>query len=324
MYNRGVRRRSVAILILALIVAGAAVAAWTWWRSTAARDVRLLPDADGYFYIDLATLRRAGAIDQLPPVSEDPEYRDFIQATGFRFERDVNSAAFAIHGQPGFDAAALESLRFSEVFSGNIDRERATAYLRKIAQQAASYRGCEIFYVPYQGRTVRVTFLDDHHVAVSNAESDAPLHSVIEKFAQTGPTSSPRLVAEFYPEVPAGSLVWLIARLNSAGEPARGAVLSSALQRTLGGSTAIASLRFLTALDVRIEAIAPTQEKASEIAQDAGTFLQLYTVAQQQAGAGGSDPDVKAALRSLEVQQDGRRVVLTASIPPRVIRKLAR
>jgi hypothetical protein len=318
-----VRRRWIAVLILLVIVAGAALAAWTWWRSTAPRQARLLPDADGYFYVDLETLRRAGAIDELPPVSEDPEYRDFIQATGFRFERDVNSAAFAIHGQLDFDAAALETLRFSEVLNGAIDRQRATAFLRKIAQQTATYRDREVFYIPHQGRTVRATFLDDHNVAISNTDTDAALHAIIEKFADRGPVAPSSMLREFYSEVPVGSLAWLVTKVSAAPSLRRGPLLSSELRRILGGSTMIASLRFITALDLRLEAVAPSQDKASEISQNAGTFLQLYGLAQQQTGAGGSDPDIKAALKSLQVEQQGQRVLLTASIPPRVLKKLA-
>ena len=125
-------------------------AAWLWWRSTAPRVARLLPEADGYFYVDLATLRHAGAVDQLPPVSEDPGYRDFIEATGFRFERDIDSAAFAIHG---------------------------------------------------------------HTVAVSNADSDAPLHTILDKFSGRSLARSAPMLREFYGEVPVGSLVWLIVRV---------------------------------------------------------------------------------------------------------------
>jgi hypothetical protein len=323
-YNRRVRQRWIAILVLVLIVAGGAVAAWVWWRSTAPREARLLPEANGYFYIDLATLRRAGAIDQLPPVSEDPEYRDFIQATGFRFERDVNSAAFAIHGSIDFDSSALEALRFSEILNANIDRHRATAFLRKIAQQTATYRDREVFYIPHQGRTVRVTFLDDHDVAISNADTDGPLHTIIDKFMVRGLASPSIMLREFYPEAPLGSLTWLIAEVSSTPAMRSGPLLSSELRRILGGSTLIASARFVTALELRIEAIAPNEEKANEIGQNAGTFLQLYGAAQQQTGAGGSDPDIKAALNSLQVQQDGRRVFLTASIPVRVLRKLTR
>jgi hypothetical protein len=323
MYNRRVRRRWIAISILAVIFAAAIAAAWLWWRSTAPRVARLLPEAEGYFYIDLVTLRRAGAINQLPPVGEDPEYRDFIQATDFRFERDLNAAAFAIHGQIGFDPAALEGLRFSEVFNVNIDRQRATAFLRGIAQKTATYREREIFYIPHQGRTVRATFLDDHDVAVSNADSDAPLHAIVDKFTERTLASPAPMLREFYGEVPFGSLVWLIARINPAAAEPRGALITSELGRMLGGSTMIASARFITSLNLCIEAIAPTEVQAGEIGQNAGAFLQLYGLAEQQAEPGGADPDIKAALKSLQVEQQGKRVILTADIPARMLRKLA-
>lgn len=316
-------RRWIAILVLLLLVAGAATAAYFWWRGTPPRAARLLPEADGYFYVDLGVLRRAGAINQLPPVSEEKEYKDFLQATGFRFERDIDSVAFAIHGALDFDSAALETLRFSEVFSGNIDRNRATAYLRGIAQQTATYRDREVFYIPHSGLTARVAFLDDHNVAVSNAGSDAPLHAIIDKFAARAPASAAPMLHEFYNQVPLGSLAWLISKTDAAPANRRGALLTSELQRILGGSTLVASARFISALDVKVEAIAPNDDKANEIGQNAGAFLQLYGLAEQQMRPGGSDPDIKAALKSIQVEQDGRRVILTASVPPRVLRKLA-
>src|SRR5215469_5367587 len=323
MYNRRVRRRWLAISILAVIFAAGIAAAWLWWRSTAPRVARLLPEADGYFYVDLATLRHAGAVDQLPPVSEDPGYRDFIEATGFRFERDIDSAAFAIHGPLDFDSAALETLRFSEVLNGNIDRQRATAFLGKIAQQTATYRGREVFYIPSQGRTVRVTFLDDHNVAVSNTDSDAPLHTIIDKFSGRTLARSAPMLREFYGEVPVGSLVWMIERVNSAPAERHGTFITAELRRMLVGSTMIASARFIISLKVRIEAIAPTEEKASQIGQNVGAFLQLYGITEQQMRPGGADPDVKAALNSLQVEQAGKRVFVTAEVPVRVLRKLA-
>ncbi|MBV8208116.1 MAG: hypothetical protein JO041_15130 [Acidobacteria bacterium] len=321
-YNRPVRRPWIALVILLAVLAGATVAALLWWRSSPPRSARLLPEADGYFYLDLGVLRRAGALNQLPPVIEDREYRDFVEATGFRFERDVDSVALAIHGQAGFDSAALDALRFTDVFSGRIDRVRASTYLRSIAQHTESYRGREVFYIAHQGVTSRVAFLDDGHVALSNAGTDAPLHSTIDKFVERGFAAPAPLLREFYGELPAASLAWLIARTSEPAGRRHGALLSSELQRTLGGSTMLASARFLGSLDVSVEAIAPTERKAGEIAQNAGTLLQLFGITQQQVQPGGGDADIKAVLSSLQVSQQGRRVILTAEVPVRVLKKL--
>jgi hypothetical protein len=131
------------------------------------------------------------------------------------------------------------------------------------------------------------------------------------------------MLHEFYGEVPIGSLVWLIARVNAAPAQRSGGLITAELRRILSGSTIVASARFITALNVRIEAIAPTEEKASEIGQNAGAFLQLYGAAEQEAQPGGADPDIKAALKSLQVEQQGKRVFVTADVPVRVLRKLA-
>lgn len=315
-------RRWAALIIFVVLLVAAGVAVFLWWRGTPPAAARLLPDADGYFYINFEALRHAGVLNQLPAVTEDPEYREFIQATGFRFERDLDSVAFAIHGAIDFDSAVLSNARFTEIFTGTIDQSRATNYFRKMANHVAQYHEHEVFYLARPDYTVRLAFLDAHNVAVSSATTDDPIHAIIDNHAAHSPPHSPAMLREFYEEVPVGSLVWLIGKTSP--EPHRGGgFLNAELRRMLAGCTLVASGRFITALDLRVEAIAPSDEQASRIAENVGGFLQLYAVAEQQMQPGGADPDIRAALHSLHVEQQGRRVLLTASIPPRVLRKLA-
>ena len=57
---------------------------------------RLLPGADGFLYIDYSWVRKTNG-KAFNPVTHDPEYEQFIQETGFDYERDLDSVAFAIH-----------------------------------------------------------------------------------------------------------------------------------------------------------------------------------------------------------------------------------
>src|SRR6516162_4624327 len=130
-------RRSYPI-ILGVIAVAAVLAFVVFLRKHAPPEpARLLPGADGFFYINLGWIRRAGALNQLPPVSHDPEYENFIQETGFQFERDLDQAAFAVHypkAAMGKSANTTGETRFSEIFVGKIQAERLRPYLRKISR----------------------------------------------------------------------------------------------------------------------------------------------------------------------------------------------
>ena len=89
-------RRKLPILAGILLIA-VAVAVVVFLRKHAPPEAaRLLPQGDGFVYINLKHLRRAKVPARLPEVSHDPEYEQFIQATGFQFEDDLDEVAFAV------------------------------------------------------------------------------------------------------------------------------------------------------------------------------------------------------------------------------------
>ena len=130
-------RRRLPILFGVVLVIAAIALAVVLRKHAPPEPARLLPGADGYFYVDLKWVRRANIAGQMPDVPHEPEYQQFIQATGFQFERDLDQAAFAIHypgGQKECQCRALpDPPRFSEVFVGRIEGERLRAYLGKIS-----------------------------------------------------------------------------------------------------------------------------------------------------------------------------------------------
>jgi len=129
-------RRRLPILFGFVLVAAAIALAVVLRKHAPPEPARLLPGADGYLYVSLKWVRRANIAGQMPDVPHEPEYEQFIQATGFQFERDLDQAAFAIHyptDKPNAKAAAPEPARFSEVFVGRIQGERLRAYLGKIS-----------------------------------------------------------------------------------------------------------------------------------------------------------------------------------------------
>src|SRR6202158_404726 len=138
-----IRRRLPIPLAVFLLVAVVALIV-TLRKHAPPEAARLLPGADGFFYINLKWIRTFNATNQLPAVSHDPEYEKFVQETGFQFERDLDQAAFAIHypenGGGGTGGNAPEP-RFSEVFVGKIDASRLSDYLKKLSSSVGNYRG---------------------------------------------------------------------------------------------------------------------------------------------------------------------------------------
>src|SRR5271165_4933713 len=121
-----IRRRLPIPLAVLLVVAVVALIV-TLRKHAPPEAARLLPGADGFFYINLKWIRTFNATAHLPPVSREPEYQKFVEETGFQFERDLDEAAFAIHYPQSWGGGTGESAaesRFSEVFVGKIDSSR--------------------------------------------------------------------------------------------------------------------------------------------------------------------------------------------------------
>ncbi len=116
---------------------------------------RLLPGADGFIYADLKWMRLADVAGTLPSVRHDPDYEQFIQATGFEFERDLQEAAVAIHYA---SPASGPETRFSYVFVAKIDGDRFRAYLKGLAVATDEYHSVTIYNIPLDGRTLRVSW----------------------------------------------------------------------------------------------------------------------------------------------------------------------
>jgi len=166
-----IRRRLPIILTLLLVIAAVALAV-VLRKHAPPEAARLLPGADGFVYVNLGWMRRANLTGELPPVPHDPDYEQFIQATGVQFERDLDEVALAIHYPGGSSDAKIGSLhpRFSEVFVGKFDGERLRAYLRQISSSVDNYRTRDIYNIPLEGRTLRVSILGVDTVAASNLE----------------------------------------------------------------------------------------------------------------------------------------------------------
>jgi hypothetical protein len=284
---------------------------------------RLLPGADGFFYINLKWIRTFNATGQLPPVSRDPDYQKFVDETAFQFERDLDQAAFAIHypqSWGGGTAGSASEPRFSEVFVGRIDSGRLTAYLKKISSSVDDYRGFDIYSIPLDGRTVRVVVLSYDSVAVSNHPNPDVIRGMLDRSRKlASPFAGPWLLRRFYGKVPLASLSFAILRV----QPGMGSFggLGSWSLLFPKPAVAVVSARYLRALHLRAEAFTNSDADAQSITEKTAAFLSIFHAAEGSVGPHGTDADVKSFFDSLKVEQSGDRAILTATVPPGFLKK---
>ncbi len=294
-------RRRLPILFGFLLVVAAVAAVVELRKHAPPEAARLLPGADAFVYIDLKWMRRAEIGSHLPAVPHDPEYEQFIQATGFQFERDLQEGALAVHyasPQTGGET------RFSEVFVAKIDGDKLRAYLKTLASSADPYHSIDIYNIPLQNRTVRVAILGVDTVAASNHNDPGVIRGIIDRSRKlASPFGGPALLRQFYKHVPIASLAWGIFRLNSTSAPAASVPLPFS-----SPASVVTSVRYLGAVHFRAEAFT--------------TFLAIFRSAEVSVAGKTPDPDIRKALDSLKVEQKKDRAVLTATVPVELIRKM--
>jgi hypothetical protein len=317
-----IRRRLPIPLVVLLIVAVVALIV-TLRKHAPPEAARLLPGADGFFYINLKWIRTFNATGQLPPVSRDPDYQKFVDETGFQFERDLDQAAFAIHypqSWGGGTAGSASEPRFSEVFVGRIDSGRLAAYLKKISSSVDDYRGFDIYSIPLDGRTVRVVVLSYDSVAVSNHPNPDVIRGMLDRSRKlASPFAGPWLLRRFYGKVPLASLSFAILRV----QPGMGSFggLGSWSLLFPKPAVAVVSARYLRALHLRAEAFTNSDADAQSITEKTAAFLSIFHAAEGSVGPHGTDADVKSFFDSLKVEQSGDRAILTATVPPGFLKK---
>ena len=320
-------RRSFPIFLAVVLVAGAVAVMVALRKHAPPEAARLLPGADGFLYINLQSVRRANLGEELPPVSHEPEYEQFIQATGFQFERDLDEAAFAIHHLvPPAGSKIAPSPRFSEVLVGKIEGERLRDYLRKIAKSAEDYNSTTIYSIPLEGRILRIVIIGVDTVAASNHEDPDVIKGMVDRSRKlASPFGGPALLRKFYKfipltnrYVPYAGLAWAIFKVDPAGDSPRAGGISFVFTKP---AVMVASVRALKGVHVTAEAFAADEDDAHQAAEKTTTFINVFHSAQSASIAHGSDPDVKQFFDSLKVEQRGDRVLLTAMAPIAFIRK---
>ncbi len=104
-----VRVRPSILALLFLLVSAGLLAGLYWWKvaqnDSAADLLTRLPEGDvPVFYADLNVLRDAGLLQLLAGtgVDEEPDYRMFVEETGFNYRRDLDSVLAAFYPSETF------------------------------------------------------------------------------------------------------------------------------------------------------------------------------------------------------------------------------
>jgi hypothetical protein len=315
-------RRSLPILVAVLLVTAAVALIVVLRKHAPPEPARLLPGADGFVYVNLQWMRRANLMGELPPVPHDPEYDQFIAATGFQFERDLDQAAIAVHYSAAAGGTSGQP-RFSEVFVGKIHGERLAAYLGKISSSVESYRNHEIYNIPIEERTVRVAILGVDTVAASNHPDPQVIRGMLDRSRKlASPFAGPALLRQYYKEIPFASLAWAILKVQpqSGLQASPGTLaLASLFDKP---AVLVASVRYLAAVHLKAVAFTAGEEAARRVTEQLTTFFNLFYAAESTVATPGPDPDIKAFLDSLKLEQQKDRAILTAIVPLGFIRKM--
>jgi len=315
-----IRRRLPVITVVLLAIAAVALAV-ILRKHAPPEPARLLPSADAFVYANLSWMRRASLTGEIPPVAHDPDYEQFIQATGFQFERDLEQAAVAIHYS---SPAGLRENRFSEVLVGRVDAERLRAYLEKLASSVDSYQGRNIYNIPLEGRTLRVCMLAVDTVAASNHPDPQIIRGIIDRSRKlASPFGGPLLLRQYYKHVPLASAAWGIFEVNPAVATPGGSLAPMDSSFLFSQpAVVVASVRYLGSVRFRAEAFTVSEAEATHVATQLSTFLDVFHSAEASVGSPAPDPDMAAFFSSLKVDQKGDRAELTASLPPGLLRKI--
>jgi hypothetical protein len=307
-------------LVAALIVA-------VWLRKTAPPEAaRLLPESDAILYVNLRPLRAATRFDRTP-VTRSPDYQHFVDSTGIVPERDLDSAAFALHRMENPNGPN-GPVAYSEVFEGRFDGERLARYLGSIATSREEYANHTIFTIPVEGRRLRITQLGYDTIAASNMPTTEQIHAMLDRYrAAASPFSGSSLLAARYRDVPLLSSAWGIGHVGLPfSEAGRIHVLGLALPLP-EDTTFVASLRAgVGSMHLRVEQIAPTEDAAARSTQALSMLVQLLKAIQPKVAAQADQQDAEAVREftsSLKIEQHKDRAVLTANLPLELLKKLA-
>ena len=161
-------------------------------------------------------------------------------------------------------------------------------------------------------------------LAVSNTPTPEQIHAIVDRHRTAAlPFSGSSLLARHYHDVPLLSLAWGLGQIGLPFSES-GAISIFGLSLPIeADSTIIASLRWTGSVHVRIEEIAPSEDKAASQAAALATLITLAKGFSQPLGNNPANTGLKDLLNTAEVNQKRDRVVVTAVLPPSFLASLS-
>jgi len=308
-----------------LVVAGVLVllAVAVFLRSKAPPEAaRLLPESDGIIYFNLKPVRTFLRKDLRPP-TRVPEYQEFVDATGVDWERDLDSAAIALHRMPD-PSGPNGAVAYSMVLTGKLTGKRLNTWLDSHTASREVYAGHTIYNIPSENRTVRVVQVGYDMIAVSNFPTTEKIHSIIDRHRTAAlPFAGSSLLNAHYHEVPLLSLAWGVGQVGLPFSES-GAIKVLGLSLPLqDDSTIIASvtpgLPLATSVRLRVEEIAPDEAKAAGQAAALSTIVILARDVSIQLSGNPANNALREILKTTQISQKRNRVIATASLSPALL-----
>ena len=290
---------------------------------------RLLPESDAIVYVQFKTVRSALHLES-QSVDAGPELQHFMDATGINPERDIDSAAFALHKVPILGSRNIHAadLFSSEVFIGRFDGQRLNQYLAGIATAQESYSGRTVYTIPVltdtkEGQTLRVAQLAYDTIAVSNMPTAEQIHSMLDRSrASALATPGSSLLAARFHDVPLLSEAWGIGHIGLPFAQ-NGNVSVMGMQLPIPeDSDLVASLRYTPtenmlhggAVQLRVEEIAPDSATAQTTVASLSNLLNLgRSITSAFASPDPSNAALREVLATARLDQQNNQAVLDAS-----------
>jgi len=268
-------------------------------------------------YADLETLRESPLAQQFtamaPPATVDPDYADFVNGTGFDYQRDLDHVLVAAGEAPG------QTLMFAE---GRFNREKIEQYVLR-SGKFAEENGHPVYVVPSAtpGKNIQFAFLAADRIAFANG---GDLSAVLSASA----------AAELDP-----AMRERISRV--AGAPLFAAIKGSALNGSLGmagaggaGLSALfAPVRWVSlaarpdgeTVLLSAEGECDRAEEAQKVASALDLLRNIFRGAMADPKARGQMPAESAAatsklLEGMKITTESTRVRLLVSLTPDMLR----
>jgi hypothetical protein len=315
------RRTRRTLLVVAGVILLLAIAVFL--RSKAPPEAaRLLPESDGILYVNLKPIRTFYHKNLKPP-QRVPEYQQFVDATGIDWERDLDQVAVALHRMPDPNGPN-GPVAYSMVLVGKLTGKQLNIWLDTHAVSRESYAGHTIYSISSEGRTVRVTQIGYDMIGISNTPTPEQIHSMLDRHRTAAlPFAGSSLLARHFRDVPLLSLAWGVGQIGLPFSES-GAISIFGLSLPIeADSTIIASLRWTGSLHLRVEEIAPSEDKAASQAASLATLITLARGFTAPLGNNSANNGLKELLKTAEVTQKRDRVVVNAALPPTFLATLS-